>query len=159
MRLTEKQYQKIEPLLPIARGNVRVDNLTFLNAILYVVENGCKWRALPSCYGPWNTVYRRFRRWTENGVLSQVLEVLQKEELIGADFSVLSLDSTFVKSSPSAAGALKKRAASDRADEGRPTTRDEGSRDRRGADDSSRAKTHAWERWRRARRSRSSPKS
>lgn len=71
------------------------------------------------------------------------MEVLQKEELIGADFSVLSLDSTFVKSSPSAAGALKKRAASDRADEGRQTTRDEGSRDRRGADNSSRAKTHA----------------
>ena len=106
MRLTEKQYQKIEPLLPTARGNVRVDNLTFLNAILYIVENGCKWRALPSCYGPWNTVYRRFRRWAENGVLSQVLEVLQKEKLIGADFSVLSLDSTFVKSSPSAAGVF-----------------------------------------------------
>ena len=76
----------------------------------------------------------------------QVLKVLQKEELIGADFSVLSLDSTFVKSSPSAAGALKKRAASDRSDEGRQTTRDEGSRDRRGTNDSGRAKTHAWER-------------
>ena len=157
MRLTEKQYQKIEPLLPTARGNVRVDNLTFLNAILYVVENGYKQRALPSCYGPWNTVYRRFRRWAENGVLSQVLEVLQKEKLIGADFSVLSLDSTFVKSSPSAAGALKKRAAGDRSNEGR--SHDKNPRDRRGADDAGRAKTHAWERWRRARRSRSSPKS
>ena len=157
MRLTEKQYQKIEPLLPTARGNVRVDNLTFLNAILYVAENGCKWRALPSCYGHWNTVYRRFRRWAENGILSQVLEVLQKEELIGTDFSVLSLDSTFVKSSPSAAGALKKRAASDRSDERR--SHDQDSRDRRGADDAGRSKTHAWERWRRARRSRNAPKS
>ena len=156
MRLAEKQHQKIEPLLPTARGNVRVDNLTFLNAMLYVVENGCKWRALPSCYGPWNTVYRRFRRWAENGVLAQVLEVLQKEELIGADFSVLSLDSTFVKSSPSAAGALKKRAASDRADEGR--SHDQDSCDRCRPDDSGRAKTHAWERWRRARRSRNAPK-
>jgi len=64
------------------------------------------------------------------------------------------LDSTFVKSSPSAAGALKKRAASDRSDEGRKTTRDQGSRDRRQADASGRAKTLAWERWRRARQSR-----
>lgn len=156
MRLTEKQYQKIEPLLPIARGNVRVDNLTFLNAILYVAENGCKWRALPRRYGHWNTVYRRFRRWAENGVLSQVLEVLQKEELIGADFSVLSLDSTFVKSSPSAAGALKKRAASDRANERR--AHDQDTCDRRRPDDSGRAKTHAWEHWRRARRARTSQK-
>ena len=140
--------------MPKPRGNFVVEHLKVLNAI----ENGCKWRALPRRYGHWNTVYRRFRRWAENGVLSQVLEVLQKEELIGADFSVLSLDSTFVKSSPSAAGALKKRAASDRADEGRKTTRDQGSCDRRGANDAGRAKTHAWERWRRVRRARNAPK-
>ena len=145
--------------MPKPRGNFVVEHLKVLNAILYVAENGCKWRALPRRYGHWNTVYRRFRRWAENGVLSQVLEVLQKEELIGDDFSVLSLDSTFVKSSPSAAGALKKRAASDRSDEGRKTTRDQGSCDRRGADDAGRAKTHAWERWRRARRARNASKS
>ena len=142
--------------MPKPRGNFVVEHLKVLNAILYVAENGCKWRALPRRYGHWNTVYRRFRRWAENGVLSQVLEVLQKEELIDADFSVLSLDSTFVKSSPCAAGALKKRAASDRADEGR--SHDQDSCDRRRPDDSGRAKTHAWERWRRARRARNSPK-
>ena len=158
MKITKKQYKKIEPLLPKPRGNFVVEHLKVLNAILYVAENGCKWRALPRRYGHWNTVYRRFRRWAESGVLSRVLEALQKEELIGADFSVLSLDSTFVKSSPSAAGALKKRAASDRADEGRKTTRDKGSCDRRRPDDSGRAKTHAWEHWRRARRARTSQK-
>ena len=156
MKITKKQYKKIEPLLPKPRGNFVVEHLKILNAILYVAENGCKWRALPRRYGHWNTVYRRFRRWAENGVLSRVLEVLQKEELIGADFSVLSLDSTFVKASPSAAGALKKRAASDRADEGR--SHDQDSCDRRRPDDSGRAKTHAWERWRRARRARNAPK-
>ncbi|MBP3558852.1 MAG: transposase, partial [Thermoguttaceae bacterium] len=134
--------------MPNARGNVLVDNLTFLNTILYVAGNGGKWRALPRRYGHWNTVYRRFRRWAENGVLSRVLEVLQKEELIGAVFSILSLDSTFVKASPSAAGALKKRAAGDRSNEGR--SHDKNPRDRRGAEDAGRAKTHAWERWRRA---------
>ena len=156
MKINKKQYQKIEPLLPKPRGNFVVEHLKVLNAILYVAENGCKWRALPRRYGHWNTVYRRFRRWAENGVLSQVLEVLQKEELIGADFSVLSLDSTFVKSSPSAAGALKKRAASDRAHERRAHNQD--TCDRRRPDDSGRAKTHAWEHWRRARRARTSQK-
>ena len=156
MKITKKQYKKIEPLLPKPRGNFVVEHLKVLNAILYVAENGCKWRALPRRYGHWNTVYRRFRRWAESGVLSRVLEALQKEELIGADFSVLSLDSTFVKSSPSAAGALKKRAASDRADEGR--ARDQDSCDRRRPNDSGRAKTHAGERWRRARRARTSQK-
>lgn len=156
MKITKKQYQKIEPLLPKPRGNFVVEHLKVLNAILYVAENGCKWRALPRRYGHWNTVYRRFRRWAESGVLSRVLEALQKEELIGADFSVLSLDSTFVKSSPSAAGALKKRAASDRANERR--AHDQDTCDRRRPDDSGRAKTHAWEHWRRARRARTSQK-
>jgi len=157
MRITKKQYKKIEPLLPKPRGNFVVEHLKVLNAILYVAENGCKWRALPRRYGHWNTVYRRFRRWAESGVLSRVMEVLQNEALSDADFSVLSLDSTFVKASPCAAGALKKRAASDRADEGRSHNQD--TCDRRRPDDSGRAKTHAWERWRRARRARTSPKS
>ena len=157
MRITKKQYKKIEPYLPKPRGNFVVDHLTVLNAILYVAENGCKQCALPRRYGHWNTVYRRFRRWTESGVLSQVMEVLQKEALSDADFSVLSLDSTFVKASPCAAGALKKRTAGDRSDEGR--SNDQNLCDRRRAEDSGRPKTHAWERWRRARRARNSPKS
>ncbi|WP_425597238.1 transposase, partial [Synergistes jonesii] len=30
-----------------------------INAILYVTENGCKWRALPKSYGNWHTIYVR----------------------------------------------------------------------------------------------------
>ena len=74
--------------------------------------------------------------------MSQVLEALKKKNLSEPIFGVLSLDSTFVKSSPSAAGALKKRAASDRSD-------DQDLCDRRGADDAGRAKTLGWECWRR----------
>ena len=43
-----RQYRHIEPYLPTQRGNVNVDNLHVLNAILYVAEQGCKWRGLPS---------------------------------------------------------------------------------------------------------------
>jgi len=103
-------------------------------------------------------VYRRFRRRVESVVLSQVMEVLQNEGVYRRRFSVLSLDSTFVKASPCAADALKKRAADDRSDKGLNTTRDKGSRDRRRFDDSGRAKTFARERRRRARRSRNSLK-
>ena len=51
MKLTQEQYEKISKYLPKQRGNVRINNLQFLNAILYVTENGCKWRALPKEYG------------------------------------------------------------------------------------------------------------
>ncbi|MBR2005932.1 MAG: transposase [Thermoguttaceae bacterium] len=115
MKITKKQYKKIEPLLPKPRGNCCVDHLTVLNAVVYVAESGCVWRDLPRRYGHWNTVYRRFRRWSEDGVLAQVLEVLKNEEFIGADFSALDLESTLEKSSPRSAAAIKKRPVDGRA--------------------------------------------
>ena len=47
MELTEAQYARIALCLPVQRGNVRLSNLQVLNAILYVAEQGCKWRGLP----------------------------------------------------------------------------------------------------------------
>jgi transposase len=46
MEITEFEYEKIAHLLPRPRKKV-VPMIIFLNALLYVVENGCKWRKLP----------------------------------------------------------------------------------------------------------------
>ncbi|MDR1841603.1 MAG: transposase, partial [Holophagales bacterium] len=56
MKITPEEFRKIESLLPVQRGNVKHDNLKFLNAVLYVAENGCKWRGLPKEYGNWNSI-------------------------------------------------------------------------------------------------------
>lgn len=48
MELSLEQYERIKDCLPRQRGNVRVKNLTLLNALLYVLEQGCKWRGLPA---------------------------------------------------------------------------------------------------------------
>ena len=50
MEISEAQYRRIEPILPRQRGNVSMSNLTVLNAILYVAEQGCKWRGLPQTF-------------------------------------------------------------------------------------------------------------
>ena len=72
MRLTEDQYEVIRPLMPVQRGNVRIGNLEVINAVLFVAENGCKWRALPARFGNWHTIYTRLRRWAAAGVLDRV---------------------------------------------------------------------------------------
>jgi len=77
MKITEEQFAIIAPLLPKQRGNVKVDNLTFVRAILYVTSNGCKWRNLPKEFGNWHTVYVRMLRWSESGVLQRLFEALQ----------------------------------------------------------------------------------
>lgn len=76
MELTEDQYSLIKKLLPRQWGNVSMSNLQVLNVILYVAENGCKWRALPSYFGNWNTIYVRMNRWAKSGVLASGFEGL-----------------------------------------------------------------------------------
>lgn len=108
MEITFEQYQKIAKYLPVQRGNVQISNLQLINAILYVAENGCKWRALPEKFGSWHTVYVRLNRWSKNGVLKRVFEGLQTEGIIEVRVKFICLDSTTVKVHPDACGALKK---------------------------------------------------
>lgn len=110
MEITKEQYEKIEKYLPRQRGNVSMTNLQMINAILYVTENGCKWRALPKTYGNWHTVYVRMNRWSKNGVLQRIFEALQLEGIIRIKVEAVCLDSTSVKVHPDGTGALKKAA-------------------------------------------------
>ena len=108
MKITMGEYLKIKGCLPKQRGNVVYDNLRYLNALLYVIENGCKWRSLPAEFGNWNSIYQRTRRWANNGTLEKVFFELQKEQIIRIKIEHVSLDSTSIKVHPDAHGALKK---------------------------------------------------
>ncbi len=108
MELTETQFRRIDSGLPRQRGNVKVSNLQFLNALLFVAEQGCKWRGLPRRFGPWHTIYTRMNRWSKNGVLDQVFELLQREQIVRIKIEAVKLDSTTVKVHPDGTGALKK---------------------------------------------------
>lgn len=110
MTLSQEQFERIEGFLPVQRGHVVISNLQLLNAVLYVVENGCKWRGLPSSFGKWHTVYTRLRRWQRKGVLDRVFRALQEQQIVVVTLQVLGLDSTSVKVHPDGAGALKKTA-------------------------------------------------
>ena len=108
MEITEQQYRRIEAVLPRQRDNVSLSNLTVLNAILYVAEQGCKWRGLPKRFGNWHTIYTRMNRWAKNGVLDAVFEKLQREQFVGIKIEAVSMDSTIVKVHPDGTGALQK---------------------------------------------------
>ena len=108
MELTEAQYERIKDALPVQRGNVSLSNLQVLNAVLYVAEQGCKWRGLPKRFGRWHTVYMRMSRWSKAGVLDRVFEKLQVEQIVRIKLEAVSLDSTSIKVHPDGTGALKK---------------------------------------------------
>ena len=77
--LTERQWSRVEPLLPeLSRmGRPRGHALrNVLDAINYRWETGCVWRMLPHDFPPWGTVYTYFRTWQRSGVLRLVRDSL-----------------------------------------------------------------------------------
>lgn len=118
MELTESQFQRIADCLPRQRGNVGMTNLQLLNALLYVVEHGCKWRGLPKYFGNWHTIYTRMNRWSKAGVLDRVFARLQEEQILAIHIEHVCLDSTTIKVHPDGTGALKKTAHKPSADPG-----------------------------------------
>ena len=77
MKINEAQYERIAGYFPVQRGNVKTNNRDFIDAILYITENGCKWRALPAEFGKWQTIYKKFNRWAKNGVIQRIFAALQ----------------------------------------------------------------------------------
>lgn len=68
--LTLSQFELIEILMPPAKPGGRpreMDMRAVLNAIFYVVVQGCKWRDLPGDFPAWQTVYTYFHNWREDG--------------------------------------------------------------------------------------------
>ena len=108
MEITESQFMRIADCFPKQRGNVSLSNLVVLNAILYVAEQGCKWRGLPKRFGNWHTIYTRMNRWAKAGVLDRVFALLQQEQIVRVRIEAVCLDSTIIKVHPDGTGALKK---------------------------------------------------
>ena len=108
MEIKKEQYEQIKECFSKQRKPTRIRNLDVLNAALYVVENGWKWRSLPKEYGDWHVIYVRVNRWAKKGVLERVFLRLQQLEIIQIRVNVISLDSSCIKVHPDGMGALKK---------------------------------------------------
>ena len=105
--ISDADFARIEHLLPGRPGDtgwVAADNRRFIDAVLYVAKTGVPWRDLPERLGNWNSVWRRFDRWSRKGTWARVFEALQDPDL-----EWLILDSTVVRAHPHAAGAKKNR--------------------------------------------------
>jgi hypothetical protein len=106
MILTREHLGLIAKYLPTPR-KPPIDTLNFLNAVLYTVENGSKWRRLPKEFGNWHTIYVRFNRWCKNGTMKNIIEGLKSDGAIDVDPDVFCLDSMTVCVHPDGTGALQ----------------------------------------------------
>ena len=92
--LTDDEWNRIVNLLPPEntgkRGRPRKCNRTILNGMVWIARSGAPWRDLPERYGPWETVYSRFRKWIEDGILDNIFRILS----LDAEFEELSMDAS-----------------------------------------------------------------
>ncbi len=106
-QLTDVQWQFIEPYLPIGRYGPYPERLREqFEGVIWRFRSSGQWREMPSEFGPWATVYGRFRVWRDAGVFSALLEGLIAEAARGGrtDLSLVSVDSTTARAHHDAAG-------------------------------------------------------
>ena len=92
--LTDKQFSFIQTYLPPKR-RPGMEYREFLDAIVFVLTTGCQWRRLPKDYGNWHTVYTRFKRWSEKGIMQKDNWKFLERGII--DCSIIMIDSTVVR--------------------------------------------------------------
>ena len=110
VKLTDQQWQKILPVLktfPQIRLGAGRDVRRFLEAVLWVNRSGAQWRLLPRKYGHWNSVYKRFSRWSDLKVFETLFEHFSQDR----DLEHLLIDSTIARAHACAAGAQKNTAS------------------------------------------------
>jgi transposase len=106
--LTEVEWRILRVLLPVerergkrGRGRPPERNRDIINGVLWRLRTGAPWRDVPEKYGNWNSIYRRFRRWSASGVWESVAMALAETM---AESGHYNIDSTTVRAHVSAAG-------------------------------------------------------
>ena len=84
-----------------------------IDGILWALSDGGRWRNLPERFGPWQSVYDRFRNWTRQGLWDRLLRHLQARKMHAGqiDWELFCIDGSVVRAHQSAAGAAKKKPA------------------------------------------------
>ena len=102
IKLTHQQWKQILEFLR-TRSDLYVGKpLTckhFITGVLWMTRSGAQWRLLPKKYGEWNAIYKRFDRWSERGIWTEMLEHFASQP----DMESIMIDATIVRAHSSAA--------------------------------------------------------
>lgn len=82
--LTDAQWAKVRVFFETGR-KIKKDLRMVLNCILKITRTGCQWRNIDKSYGPWESIYYYFRKWTKNGSFDKALSQLVENERVRQD--------------------------------------------------------------------------
>jgi transposase len=114
-RLSDNQWAQIKDLLPAngGKGGQWKEHRLMIDGMLWALSDGGRWRNIPKEFGPWQTVYDRFRKWCRSGLWDKILRRLQARKMHTGeiDFELFCIDGSVIRAHQSAAGASEKKAA------------------------------------------------
>ena len=102
--LSDEQWKRISAHIigdERTRGSSGRDNRIFVEAVLWIVRTGSPWRDLPEIFGVWNSMFRRFSRWSAKDIWHRIFAAVSDDP----DVKYLIVDSTIIRAHQHAAGA------------------------------------------------------
>jgi transposase len=82
--LSDELWSKLEKILLQQTIYHKPDLRLTVEGMLYRMRVGCPWRDLPSAFGCWNSVYKRFNAWSVAGKWLKVFNTLIEDGVRGA---------------------------------------------------------------------------
>jgi transposase len=105
--LTDPQWARLAPLLPSSDGRAGRpfrDDRRVLEGIIYRFRCGLPWRNVPVEFGPWQTLWKRHRRYSGDGTWDRVLAALLADaKSAGLVDWAVSIDSSIIRAHQHAA--------------------------------------------------------
>ncbi len=105
--LSDEHMARLEPFFPKSHGKPRVDDRRVLSGIVFINRNGLRWSDAPKQYGPYKTLYNRWKRWSNMGIFARMMEGLAAES---GDKKTIMMDATYLKAHRTASSLRVKKA-------------------------------------------------
>src|SRR5262245_51346365 len=104
-QLSGDQWGQIRDLLPRngRRGGQWKGHRRIIDGILWALSDGGRLRNLPKRFGPWLSVYDRFRNWTRRGLWDRILRHLRGRKMTGGEIDWQLFDGTVIRAHASSA--------------------------------------------------------
>lgn len=103
--ISEKIWDKIYLFLQSVKSlHVKDEDKTrrFMEGVWFVLRTGCQWRLVPSCYGHWRQIHRRYKGWSDRGIWSALMSSVSD-----IDEQAVMIDATIVRAHACASGYTK----------------------------------------------------
>jgi len=92
--LSDAQMARLKPFFSKSHGKPRVDDRRVLSGIIFINRNGLRWCDAPAAYGPYKTLYNRWKRWGDKGIFARMMLGLAAEH---REENTVMIDATYLK--------------------------------------------------------------